>query len=104
MQANTYKPRKAVYGGKWPTVRKRILQRDNHTCQIALPGCTITANTVDHITPVALGGSWYEPDNLRAACAHCNGELAKITQRITQQPSDSHTGANPVNVVPSRQW
>ena len=104
MQANTYKPRKAVYGGKWPTVRKRILQRDNHTCQIGLPGCTITANTVDHITPVALGGSWYEPDNLRAACAHCNGELAKIAQRITQRPSEGHTVANPVNVVPSRQW
>ena len=104
MRNNTYKPRKPVYGGQWPTVRKRILQRDNHTCQIALPGCTITANTVDHITPVALGGAWYDPDNLRAACSHCNGELAKITQRTVANRPQGTTGAAPVSVVPSRQW
>lgn len=104
MRSGNYKPAKPVYGGAWPRVRRTILARDNHTCQICLPGCTVTATTVDHIQPVALGGAWYDPDNLRAACTHCNGELAKITQRVTQRRSDGDTGPDPGTVVPSRPW
>ena len=101
MRSNSYKPRKAVYGGQWPRVRKQILERDNHTCQIALPGCTVAANTVDHIQPVALGGAWYDADNLRAACKHCNGELAKIAQKVTRNVNKT---MGTTTVVASRQW
>jgi 5-methylcytosine-specific restriction endonuclease McrA len=104
VRSGNYKPAKDVYRGPWGTVRRRILERDRHTCQIALPGCHVDANTVDHITPVALGGAWYDDHNLRAACAWCNGELAKVTQRTVAQRSQGHTGPNPGTVVQSRPW
>jgi hypothetical protein len=57
------------------TVTKRmrfeILRRDKHTCHYcgaAAPGAKIT---VDHVLPIALGGS-DDPSNLVAACADCN--------------------------------
>ena len=52
-------------------LRDRILRRDNHDCQIRLPGCLGTATTVDHIHPKAWGGLAI-PSNLRAACMPCN--------------------------------
>jgi hypothetical protein len=63
-----------AYRGPWSTVRKTILERDNHQCQIRAPKCTGTANHVDHIIPVLKGGAWWDPDNLRASCAHCNNQ------------------------------
>lgn len=63
---------KPAYTGPWQTIRKKILERDAHLCQIAAPGCTGRATQVDHIVPVAKGGSWWDTSNLRAACARCN--------------------------------
>jgi 5-methylcytosine-specific restriction endonuclease McrA len=48
-----------------------ILRRDGYACQIGGPGCTGTATEVDHIHPKNWGGR-ATPDNLRAACRHCN--------------------------------
>ena len=64
--------RKAHYAGPWRTIRKQILERDGYLCQIQARGCTGTANQVDHIIPVAKGGPWWDPANLRAACPRCN--------------------------------
>lgn len=49
--------------------RYEVLRRDNHTCRY----CRSTDNplTVDHVTPVALGGA-DDPSNLVAACKDCN--------------------------------
>lgn len=51
--------------------RYEVLKRDNHTCRY----CGATANdgplTIDHVTPVALGGT-DNPDNLVTACRDCN--------------------------------
>jgi 5-methylcytosine-specific restriction endonuclease McrA len=55
----------------WRSVRASVLVRDGSVCQLALPGCTRQATTVDHVRPAAMGGS-NDPDNLRAACAPCN--------------------------------
>ena len=66
--------RKPWYEGPWRTVRRQILERDNHVCQIGSAGCTRTATEVDHIQPVSMGGAWFEADNLRAACSWCNGQ------------------------------
>ena len=98
-----YKQRKPVYGGKWQTVRRRILERDNNTCQIGLIGCTTTANTVDHITPVSWGGSWYDETNLRAACANCNGALAVLARKHAPQTTETALEAR-LTAEPSRDW
>lgn len=51
--------------------RYEVLKRDNHTCRYCGGTAPDVALTVDHVTPVALGGS-DAPDNLVAACKDCN--------------------------------
>ena len=53
--------------------RFEVLRRDNYTCRY----CRSTENqlTVDHVTPVALGGT-DDPSNLVAACRDCNAGKA----------------------------
>jgi hypothetical protein len=57
------------------TVSKRtryeVLKRDNHTCRYCGATTPDVKLTVDHVTPVALGGS-DDPCNLVAACQDCN--------------------------------
>ena len=52
---------------QWRTLRTQILARDRYTCQL----CGAAAEHIDHIRPVAAGGS-DQPGNLRATCAECN--------------------------------
>lgn len=49
--------------------RFEVLKRDNFTCRYCRSADN--AMTIDHVVPVALGGS-DAPDNLVAACKDCN--------------------------------
>ena len=106
MRSGRYKQRSEVYRGRWQTIRKRILQRDQHQCQINLPGCTLDATTVDHITPIAWGGEWYDPSNLRAACQHCNSNLGAIAKKHKPKPASNKKPPPPTDPpnTPSRAW
>lgn len=74
----------------WPQLRAQILARDDHTCQIQAPGCTIKATDVDHIQR----GNNHDPTNLRAACHHCHmvrtghdgGKTRRRPKRAYRQP------------------
>lgn len=57
----------------WRETRKRILERDKHTCHY----CGRAATHVDHVVPASRGGSFLD-DNLVAACRECN--LSKRAQ------------------------
>ena len=48
-----------------------MLIRDGNVCQLQLPGCTLVANTADHVVEVERGGS-DSPANLRAVCPACH--------------------------------
>lgn len=52
-------------------LRYEILRRDNHTCRYCGASAPDVKLTVDHVTPVALGGT-DGPENLVAACSACN--------------------------------
>ena len=52
-------------------LRRRVLRRDGHTCQIGGPGCEVEATEVDHIVPVFEGGG-NELGNLRSVCPACH--------------------------------
>ncbi|MFV8233066.1 HNH endonuclease [Mycolicibacterium fortuitum] len=52
----------------WPALRKRILERDNHLCQIQGPRCLVAASDVDHIQR----GNDHAEDNLQSACSPCH--------------------------------
>lgn len=51
--------------------RYEVLKRDNHACRYCGASAPEAPLTVDHVTPVALGGS-DDPTNLVAACRDCN--------------------------------
>jgi len=76
------------YRGAWPRVRRAILERDGHLCQIRSPKCTGHATHVDHIIPTTQGGAWWDPTNLRAACQNCN------LGRIQRKPQEAWKHAN----------
>ncbi|MCO7225283.1 HNH endonuclease [Pleionea sp. CnH1-48] len=60
------------YGAKWQKLRKEILARDKYLCQICFAVSRIqAAQTVDHITPKARGGT-DSPDNLQSLCYPCH--------------------------------
>ena len=79
-----------AYGGSWPVIRKKVLERDGYQCQLRYADiCVGRATQVDHIVqPEAGGGS--DLANLRAVCVRCHarrtgrqGALAK--QRAAQR-------------------
>ncbi|MFJ4474852.1 HNH endonuclease [Streptomyces xanthochromogenes] len=60
----------------WNRVRLAILRRDNHRCYL----CGSKANEVDHIVPVAFGGT-ESPLNLAACCGTCHREKTRREAR-----------------------
>ena len=56
--------------------RYEVLRRDNHTCRYC--HATDQPLTVDHVTPVALGGT-DDPSNLVACCKDCNAGKSSTT-------------------------
>lgn len=88
-----------AYDHNWHKVRKQVLERDGHRCQLGLPGCTSSARHVDHIVPLAEGGARLDPDNLRASCQSCNLRRTAGRQAALIQAFEAgHTAQ------PSRRW
>lgn len=57
--------------------RFEVLRRDGHTCQYCGAKAPDVQLHVDHVVPLALGGS-DKPDNLVTACRDCNTGKASI--------------------------
>lgn len=51
--------------------RRRVIERDGSTCYLCLRTLTSRQVHLDHVVPLARGGSHTE-DNLRVACGPCN--------------------------------
>jgi len=64
---------------------------DGVPCAIRLPGCEGVATTVDHIVPVADGGT-DALSNLRPACEHCNSVLGGQRAHQTATPEQGAAG------------
>lgn len=58
-------------------LRFEILRRDGNTCRYCGASAPAVAIVVDHVTPIALGGS-DDPANLVAACHDCNAGKSSI--------------------------
>lgn len=58
--------------------RYEVLRRDNHTCRYCGASAPDAKITVDHVTPVALGGT-DDLGNLVAACRDCNAGKASTS-------------------------
>jgi hypothetical protein len=66
--------------------RYEIIKRDNATCYLCLRRLPMWAITLDHVIPLAKGGS-HITDNLRVACRSCNSSKgARLLEEITDNP------------------
>ncbi len=52
-------------------LRYEVLRRDNHACRYCGASAPDVPLTVDHVIPIALGGT-DDPSNLVTACQPCN--------------------------------
>lgn len=59
-------------------LRYEILRRDSHTCRYCGASAPDVPLRVDHVTPVALGGS-DKPENLATSCEPCNSGKSSAT-------------------------
>lgn len=59
-------------------LRYEILRRDQHTCRYCGASAPAVPLRVDHVTPVALGGT-DEPSNLVTSCEPCNSGKSSAT-------------------------
>ncbi|MFD4547218.1 HNH endonuclease [Streptomyces sp. NPDC058466] len=66
-------------------LRYEILRRDSHTCRYCGASAPDVPLRVDHVTPVALGGT-DTPDNLVASCEPCN------SGKSSASPDAHHVG------------
>lgn len=79
--------------------KQAILARDDHTCQIRGPRCTLEGVEVDHIMNLAAGGT-NDPSNLQAACKPChlaksrieNAAALKAKAAMLRHPTEPHPG------------
>jgi 5-methylcytosine-specific restriction endonuclease McrA len=77
--------------GAWQRVRRTVLRRDGHVCQVQGPRCLGHASTVHHLVPSSQAPDlfWAE-ENLVAACSRCNyGGGARVAAENTRQTIES---------------
>ncbi|MCO8580353.1 HNH endonuclease [Burkholderia multivorans] len=64
-------------GGAWDVIRKRIRRRDGYCCRAC--GIALRAGVVDHIKPLAQGGSNAD-ENLQLLCKECHDDKTNADQ------------------------
>ena len=64
-------------------LRYEILRRDRYTCRYCGASAPDAPMRVDHVTPVALGGTDH-PSNLVAACEPCNSGKASMIEGFVE--------------------
>jgi 5-methylcytosine-specific restriction endonuclease McrA len=77
-----------VHTQRYRALRERVL-REEPTCRLRLPGCTIVSDSLDHVIPRSL-----RPDltlvrsNCRGSCRNCNSTRGNriVLQRDTPPP------------------
>lgn len=72
--SGTSNERRGGSGWQWQRTRERILRRDGHRCTLC--GTPAGAMRIDHITPLAMGGS-NEDANLRVLCLRCHQRVSR---------------------------
>lgn len=63
---------------RWRACRRKVLSRDRYTCKV----CLRFGNEVDHVVPIADGGSAWDMANLQTLCKSCH---TRKTQRETRR-------------------
>jgi 5-methylcytosine-specific restriction endonuclease McrA len=64
----------------WPRTREQIIDRDGKKCVKC--GKTNCSFVVDHITPIAVGGSEWDKNNMQTLCLTCNKQKTAKDMKI----------------------
>ena len=76
-----------IYGtARWKALRGVILKRDGFRCRLCHHAGRME---VDHVKPIADGGEWFDPGNLRAICRTCH------IQRRRDEAATTRANASP---------
>jgi 5-methylcytosine-specific restriction endonuclease McrA len=64
--------RRTFPGGNrnYAKLRRAVLERDGHRCQVQTEKCTTVADCVHHT--IGVGVSGHDPDHMVASCTECN--------------------------------
>ena len=68
----------------WSKIRLKVLERDNRQCVRC--GRYGRRLEVDHSTPLHLGGSKYDLDNLQTLCRNHHFEKTKLDNKLLNPP------------------
>lgn len=85
--------------------RFEVLRRDSHTCRYCGQSAPDVKLTVDHVTPVALGGG-DDPSNLVTACKDCNAGKASTapdSNHVEQVEADAARWAAAMKLAAERE-
>jgi hypothetical protein len=81
------------------TLRFHVLTRDDYTCRYCGRRAPVVRITVDHVVPIALGGSDH-PGNLTACCYDCNeGKSATLASDQVIADVAALEKAKPIGVL-----
>jgi 5-methylcytosine-specific restriction endonuclease McrA len=81
-----------IDGRAYKALRRMVLERDRYVCQVRGPRCTKVATEADHVISRADGGAVFDPRNMRAACAACNGWRAAERTNALRRAARYRTG------------
>lgn len=56
----------------WSWIRSEIYERDNKTCRLCSLNLERRSYAIDHIKPIALGGSQWDKSNMQLLCVPCH--------------------------------
>jgi 5-methylcytosine-specific restriction protein A len=91
-------------GAAWKRARKRVLDRDDHLCQLRIPGrCIGHATEVDKRLPASVAPELaLDEDNLRAVCRPCHAvKTAREAAAASKRSPRRRTAKRPPRTHPS---
>lgn len=75
---------------KWAVVRREVLERDGYRCRRCGRAGRLE---VDHVKPIAAGGSLYDLDNLQSLCRPCHFDKTRQENQARQDQLTPQRGA-----------
>ncbi len=88
----------------WKKLRRKILERDRHQCQIRGPYCTGHATQVDHIINTASGGAPLDEGNAQSVCPQCNARKASQEAAAARAAKPRRTNRRTPEPHPGLRW
>jgi len=87
--------------------KRKVYERDHHTCGYCLTRLSSTNRTIDHIIPISRGGAKFDYKNVVSCCSECNGKKGnKLLNELnwTLKIEASHPNSSILTLIPKSKW